>query len=121
MPCEAVERCIPPGGGLLQHATADSAIPVALFNNIAEMSLRDIAYVVARLVSGNEIPAGEIKQTVDYAFAADAPWCTSEATAMLSNFSTALLSPSRITARFVARLLAAADRQAGRQRRTVLA
>ena len=25
------------------------AIPVALFNNIAEMSLRDIAYVVARI------------------------------------------------------------------------
>ena len=49
------------------------AIPVALFNNIAEMSLRDIAYVVASSFLGNEIPAGEIKQTVDYAFAADAP------------------------------------------------
>ncbi len=69
------------------------AIPVALFNNIAEMSLRDIAYVVASSFLGNEIPAGEIKQTVDYAFAADAPLVH-----LGGNFSTALLSPSRITA-----------------------
>ncbi len=97
------------------------AIPVALFNNIAEMSLRDIAYVVASSFLGNEIPAGEIKQTVDYAFAADAPLVHLGGNSYaLELFHGPTLTFKDYGARFVARLLAAADRQAGRQRRTVL-
>ncbi len=117
---EAVERCIPPGGGLYMPQQIP-AIPVALFNNIAEMSLRDIAYGVASSFLGNEIPAGEIKQTVDYAFAADAPLVHLGGNSYaLELFHGPTLTFKDYGARFVARLLAAADRQAGRQRRTVL-
>ena len=69
---EAVNCCVAPDGGLYMPETIPS-IPRALFNNIGEMKLQDIAYVVATAFFGSEVPASVLKNIVDESFAFDAP------------------------------------------------
>lgn len=69
---QAVERCVAPDGGLYLPESVP-VLPRAFINNIAGMSLRDIAYVVASSFFGDDLPASDIKKIVDEAFADDAP------------------------------------------------
>ena len=48
-------------------------IPAAFFNNISGMSVRDIAFVVADLMLGDEIDSAEIRQIVNDTFTFDIP------------------------------------------------
>ncbi|MCM1071502.1 MAG: threonine synthase [[Clostridium] fimetarium] len=55
---------IAPDGGLYLPDSLPR-LPKAFFNNIAEMSLREVAYVVANSLFGSLAPSGELKRVVD--------------------------------------------------------
>lgn len=69
---EAIRGCIAPDGGLLLPAGIPR-LPVAFFNNIAELSLQEIAYVVATSFFGEDIAPQALKRIADRTFAAGIP------------------------------------------------
>ncbi len=69
---EAIRGCIAPDGGLLLPAGIPR-LPVAFFNNIAELSLQEIAYVVATSFFGEDIAPQALKRITDRTFAAGIP------------------------------------------------
>ena len=102
---EAVESCVAPDGGLYMPA-AIPTLPRAYLNNIGEMSLRDIAYVVAISFFGDDLPAAELKKIVDEAFAFDAPLVEVEpGMHVLELFHGPTLTVKDYGARFMARLM----------------
>lgn len=102
---EAVESCVAPDGGLYMPAEIPS-LPKAFLNNISEMSLRDIAYVVCSSFFGDDIPAGELKKIVDEAFAFDSPLVEVEpGMYVLELFHGPTLTVKDYGARFMARLM----------------
>lgn len=69
---EAVTRCVAADGGMYMPESIPR-IPRAFFNNIAEMSMPEIAFVVATSLLGDHIPPAELKTIVDRTFTYDAP------------------------------------------------
>lgn len=69
---EAVSKSIAPDGGLLLPAFIPR-LPGAFFNNIAELTLQEIAYVVATSFFGEDIAPQALKRITDRTFAADMP------------------------------------------------
>ena len=69
---EAVSACIAPDGSLLLPDRIP-VLPGAFFNNISELTLREIAYVVVTSFFGEDIPPQDLKRIADRAFAADIP------------------------------------------------
>ncbi len=69
---EAVMTGLAPDGGLYMPERIP-VIPAAFFNNISGMSVRDIAFVVADLMLGDEIDSAEIRQIVNDTFTFDIP------------------------------------------------
>lgn len=64
---EAVTRGVPEDNGLYMPDSLPS-LPNALFRNIGEMSLPDIAYVVANSLFGNEMDSAVINRIVNKTF-----------------------------------------------------
>lgn len=66
---EAILRSLAPGGGVYMPQSVP-VIPPALFRNISDMSLTDIAYVAGSVLFGSDIPQATIndivKQTLDF-------------------------------------------------------
>ena len=114
---DAVNRCVAPDGGLYVPEQIP-VIPRALFNNISEMSLREIAFVVASSFFGNDVPAPVLKKITDEAFAFDAPLRRlHDDIYVLELFHGPTLTFKDYGARFMARLmkhLDGADRARGR-------
>ena len=96
------------------------SIPRALFNNIGEMKLQDIAYVVATAFFGSEVPASVLKNIVDESFAFDAPLVKVGDTYVLELFHGPTLTFKDYGARFMARLMKYIDRRDTTPRRNVL-
>ena len=69
---EAVMTGLPADGGLYMPERIP-LIPRAFFNNIAEMSVRDISYVVATTILGDDIDPAELKEIVHDTFTFDIP------------------------------------------------
>lgn len=69
---DAVMNGLAPDGGLYMPERIP-VIPRAFFNNISQMGIRDIAYVVSDLILGTDIPSSEIRQIVNRTFAFDIP------------------------------------------------
>ena len=69
---EAVMTGLAPDGGLFMPERIP-VIPRAFFNNIGEMSVSEIAYVVATTVLGEDIEASELKQIVYDTFSFEIP------------------------------------------------
>lgn len=69
---EAISRGLPPVGGYYMPERLP-LIPRAFFNNMADMSLKDIGYVVANTLFGEEIPAADLKAIVADAINFDTP------------------------------------------------
>ncbi len=116
---DAVNCCVAPDGGLYMPETIPS-IPRALFNNIGEMKLPEIAYVVATAFFGNEVPASVLKNIVDESFAFDAPLVKVGDTYVLELFHGPTLTFKDYGARFMARLMKYLDRRDTTPRRNVL-
>ena len=69
---EAVMTGLAPDGGLYMPERIP-VIPRAFFNNIGEMSVSDIAYVVATTMLGDDIEPSELKDIVFDTFSFDIP------------------------------------------------
>lgn len=69
---EAVMNGLAPDGGLYMPERIP-VIPRAFFNNIADMSIRDIAFVVADMMLGNDIDSTVIRRIVNDTFSFEIP------------------------------------------------
>lgn len=69
---EALSKCLPPDGGMYVPCSLP-VIPKAFFNNIAEMSLRDVGYIVANQLYGSDMPSAQLKRVVAEALDFDTP------------------------------------------------
>ncbi|WP_289761983.1 threonine synthase [Duncaniella muris] len=102
---EAVMTGLPADGGLYMPERIP-LIPRAFFNNIAEMSIRDIAYVVASTMLGDDIDAAELKDIVYNTFTFDIPLRKiSSDISVLELFHGPTLAFKDIGARFLARII----------------
>ena len=96
-------------------------IPKALYNNIGEMNLREIAYVVATSFFGEDVPPAVLKPIVDDSFSFDAPLVDlGGGKYMLELFHGPTLTFKDYGARFMARLMKYIDSRDKGVRRNVL-
>ncbi|MBD5346915.1 MAG: pyridoxal-phosphate dependent enzyme [Bacteroides sp.] len=69
---EAISRGLPPGGGYYMPERLP-IIPKAFFNNMADMSLKDIGYVVVNTLFGEDLNSSDLKSIVSQAINFDTP------------------------------------------------
>lgn len=69
---EALDRCVAEDGGMFMPESIP-ALPKAFFNNIGEMSLKEIAFVVADTLLDGDVAASTLKTVAYESFSADAP------------------------------------------------
>ncbi|MDE6394465.1 MAG: threonine synthase [Duncaniella sp.] len=102
---EAVMNGLSPDGGLYMPERIP-VIPRAFFKNISEMSIRDIAYVVADLMLGADLGSSEIRQIVNSTFTFDVPLVEVEKDIYaLELFHGPTLAFKDVGARFLARVI----------------
>lgn len=107
-------------GGLYMPQTLPR-LPRAFFNNIAEMSMAEIAFVVASAFFADDLDSGVIKKIVDGSFCFDAPLHPlGNGSYMLELFHGPTMTFKDYGARFVARMVAALDASRRSGHRTVL-
>lgn len=110
---EAVSRSVAPDGGVFMPEKIP-LIPEALFNNIADMSLTDVAYVVATTMFGSDIPAATLNAIVKETLTFDIPLRPlSDRIYALELFHGPTGSFKDVGARFMARILEFFIRQRG--------
>lgn len=118
---QATGNCIAPDGGLYLPSDIPS-IPTAFFNNISEMTLKDIAFVVCSAFLDEEVPSHELKNIVDFAFAFDSPIVRiDEHTFILELFHGPTLTFKDYGARFLAQLLKLSDKKSATRRNILIA
>lgn len=118
---EAINRCVAADGGMFMPEILPQ-IPRAFFNNIAEMSMREIAFVIANTFFGNDIDAVSLKKIVDESFAFDAgirKLGTDKFVLELFNGPT--LTFKDYGARFMARMMRYFDSKANTKRNVLVA
>lgn len=102
---EAILRGQPSEGGMYCPESLPK-IPQAFFNNITGLSFSEIAYVVAKLLFGDNIEAAEIKQIVEKAFNFPVPIVkVTDRLYSLELFHGPTLAFKDFGARFMARIL----------------
>lgn len=102
---KAVMEGLAPDGGLYLPERIP-VIPSAFFNNIGDMSVRDIAYVVADLMLGDDIDSAEIKRIVNDTFSFDIPLLKLDDNIyVLELFHGPTLAFKDVGARFLARII----------------
>lgn len=103
--CEAVVNGLAPDGGLYMPERIPT-IPKAFFNNISEMSLVDISFVVANLLFGNDLDSEIINDIIKSAMSFDIPLVNiSENKYILELFHGPTLSFKDIGVGFMSRML----------------
>ncbi len=96
-------------------------LPRAFLNNIGELSMPEIAFVVASSFFGDDIPANIIKKAVDESFSFEAPLVPlGNGEFMLELFHGPTMTFKDYGARFVARMVRALDATHRVGKRTVL-
>lgn len=102
---EAVMDGLAHDGGLFMPERIP-AIPRAFFNNIGEMGIREIAYVVANMILGEDIDSADIKRIVSETFAFDVPLAKlDDQVFSLELFHGPTLAFKDVGARFLARVI----------------
>lgn len=102
---DAVVKGLAPDKGLYMPEHIPT-IPKAFFNNIGEMSLQDIAYVVANTLFGNDIESETLKEIVNDTLNFDIPLVhVADNKYSLELFHGPTLAFKDVGARFMARLL----------------
>ena len=102
---EVVMTGLAPDGGLYMPERIP-VIPRAFFNNISEMSVSDIAYIVATTVLGDVIDAAELKQIVFDTFSFEIPLRKIDSDIYaLELFHGPTLAFKDVGARFLARII----------------
>ena len=113
---EAVVHCFAPDGGLYLPESI-SRLPRAYFNNIQEMNLREIAYVVVTTLMGAQVEAARLKAVVDGTFSFPLPLrplrhCLD----VLELFDGPTLAFKDISAKFIAELVSRSVPSGGKHR-----
>lgn len=107
---EGISVGLAPDGGLYMPDTFPR-LPQALFRNIAEMSLQEIAYVISDTLFGEVLGSATVKKIVDDTLDFDIPLHKlDDALYVAELFHGPTLSFKDIGARFMANLLPALDR-----------
>lgn len=102
---EAVMTGLAPDGGLFMPERIP-VIPGAFFNNIADMTIRDISYVVADIMLGDDIESADIKRIIDETFTFDIPLQAIDRDIyVLELFHGPTLAFKDVGARFLARII----------------
>lgn len=102
---EAVMKGLAPDGGLYMPERIP-VIPRAFFNNIAGMDIRDIAFVVADMMLGDDLEADVIRRIVNDTFTFDIPLVRVEKDIYsLELFHGPTLAFKDVGARFLARVI----------------
>ncbi len=110
---EAVVRGLAPDNGLYMPERIPT-IPQAFFNNIGEMTLQDIAFVVANTLFGDDIDSATLKEIVNETLNFDIPLVhVDENRYSLELFHGPTLAFKDVGARFMARLLSYFNKQKG--------
>ena len=110
---EAVVRGLAPDKGLYMPERIPT-IPQAFFNNIGEMTLQDIAFVVANTLFGDDIDSATLKEIVNETLNFDIPLVhVDENRYSLELFHGPTLAFKDVGARFMARLLSYFNKQKG--------
>lgn len=118
---EAVNHCVAPDGTTYMPENIP-VIPKAFFNNIGEMNLQEIAYVVATSFFGQDIDSAILKDIACEAFAVDAPLHRiDDTTYILELFHGPTLTFKDYGARFMARIMQTLDKKSGRERNVLVA
>lgn len=118
---EAVMTGLAPDGGLYLPERIP-LIPGAFFNNIADMSIRDISYVVADLILGDDIPSAEIKNIVMDTFTFDVPLLKlGRDRFVLELFHGPTMAFKDVGARFLARVISHYSQASGRDVKVLVA
>ncbi len=114
----AAEACVAPDGGLYMPERIP-VLPRAFFNNLGDMNMREIAFVVCSSFMEGEFGGATIKEIVDRAFATAAPLVTvGEGMHVLELFHGPTLTFKDYGSRFFGLLLSRMP--AGGRRRVVL-
>lgn len=101
----ATLHCIAPDGSLYLPESIP-VIPRAFFNNIEEMNLREIAYVVVSSLIGDSIERAQVKEIVDRTFTFPLPMRRlGESTEVLELFEGPTLAFKDIGAKFLSSVL----------------
>lgn len=117
---EAVIRGLAPDGGLYMPETIHQ-LPEAFFNNFKEMSLDEIAYVVANTLFGEDIPSEKLKSIVYDTLNFSIPLKKIEDNIyVLELFHGPTLAFKDVGARFMARMLGYFNAQDSKQSINVL-
>lgn len=110
---EAVVGGLAPDKGLYMPERIPT-IPQAFFNNIGEMTLQDIAFVVANTLFGDDIDSATLKEIVNETLNFDIPLVhVDENRYSLELFHGPTLAFKDVGARFMARLLSYFNKQKG--------
>jgi len=117
----AVMKCFAPDGGLYMPEQI-SQIPRAYFNNIDEMNIREIAYVVVTTLLGGQIEAAKLKSIVDGTFTFNMPLKSlRRGLDVLELFDGPTLAFKDIGARFIAEFISHFPSHDGRRHLVVVA
>ena len=115
---EAMANCFAPDGSLYMPERLP-VLPRAYFNNIQEMSLTEIAYVVANTLLGDDIESSKLKAIVESSFNFPIPLVSfGDNTYLLELFNGPTLAFKDIGARFFASILR--EINVGRRTKVVL-
>lgn len=110
---EAVVKGLAPDKGLYMPERIPT-IPKAFFNNIGEMSLQDIAFVVANTLFGDDIESETLKEIVNETLNFDIPLVhVADNRYSLEMFHGPTLAFKDVGARFMARLLSYFNKKNG--------
>lgn len=92
-------------GGLFMPSVLPM-IPRAFFNNIGDMTIQDISYVIANILLGEDIDSSELKEIVNDTFDFDIPLChVKDKLYALELFHGPTMAFKDVGARFLARLI----------------
>ncbi|MDE6499036.1 MAG: pyridoxal-phosphate dependent enzyme [Muribaculaceae bacterium] len=117
---QAVVHCVAPDGGVYMPVSVPR-IPAAFFNNIDQLSLPDIAYVVANSLFGGDVDAAVLKKITAESFNFQIPLVpVGSGMYALELFHGPSLSFKDVGTRFLARLYRHLARQSGTSRINVL-
>lgn len=118
---EGISNGLAPDGGLYMPDTFPR-LPQAFFRNIAEMSLREIAYVISNTLFGDVLGSATVKKIVDDTLNFDIPLRGLDSGIYVAElFHGPTLSFKDIGARFMANLLPAFDKDGDSGRDILLA
>lgn len=100
-----ISNCFAPDGSLYLPERLP-VIPRALFNNIEEMTLRDIAYVVVTTLLGGDVTPVALKHVVDDTFIYNVPFVSlSDGTDVMELFGGPTMAFKDFSAQFVANFI----------------